>query len=366
MASSAALPSTGAMAILDKYATLNRHLDEARQETLEIQDRVDNATVWLEDTHQERAKITDDRGEAQHDTRQLQKELDQISRQHRQHIAALPHVDPRGTVSLRLIQEHRQEFLAQSRQFRRTVQRLRLTATELGLDMAAPHAWLELHGVHVQEDASGPAEELVSIDLLEEEWHQEAMEEDTNGRPHRHGGFLLTDDHGTSGDKQDLETERALDAYHHAWTKHAATTTMLENTRVASDKSQQRSRERLGRQDQLRAQLDRIQRDTSTLEEQLAELETDTQMALGMAKSFRQRAEQRAASRPQNPYAGRTPPSAPRTYPVATVSDDRQHPHFEGHHRRYVDRQFNTSVTLEVNDDSDDDILSFAPFQKKY
>ena len=388
------------MAILDKYATLNRHLDEARQETLDIQYRIDNAKQEMEDILQERDQMNNDRKETKHDTQQLQKQLDQLSQQQqyrRQHIGILSNVEgndndvdvgPRdasgdavdtggsGTVSLRWIQEHRQEFLDQSRQFRRTIQQLRLTASELGLDMAATHSWLDLHGVHdvvPLEDAvsseSPAADELdpVSTEILEEEWHREAMEVETNKR-HSHGGFLIKDGRTTSTDKQDLETEQALDAYHGAWTKHTAMTTILEHTRVATDKSQQRSRERVNRQDQLRAQLDRIQRDTRTLEEQLVELETDTQMAQGMAKSFRHRAEQRAASRPQNPYAGRrTPPPSvpPRTHPIfANVTDDRQHPHFEGHHRRYIDRQFNTSVTLEVNDDSDDEILSFAPFQK--
>ena len=249
--------------------------------------------------------------------------------------------------------QHRQEFLEHSRLFRRKIQRLRLIATQLGLEMATSNAWLETHGIHIEHESEIEQEQQddqLQLSKSEEgaEWHQEA----------------ITDHY----DQDDAQMEEALEAYRLAWTKQNAATITLQTVNQSHDKAHDRSQARQSRRHQLKVQLDRIQRDTTTLEQTLLELQQETQLAQGMTDGFRQRAEQKQNSRPNNPY---------------TRDCDQQ-----TSHRRYVDRQFKTSVgvmtkltndvidasffnqgmlqnqnmTIESDDDNDD-ILSFAPFQ---
>lgn len=366
--------NNGAMAILDKYTQLNRLLEEARHETLEKQDRIDHIHDQLHDIQQDRETMMKERRLAQQDTQQFHDNLDlnfgsslSFDRSHSHDttekiVINMPSLLPLIQRSLRLEimqqqhRQHRQEFLEHSRLFRRKVQRLRWTATQLGMEMAPLNAWLDTHDIHIEQESDMEQElqqqqdDKLQLSKSEEcaEWHQEATTEHY--------------------DHDDSQMKEALGAYQLAWTKHTAATSMLQNVNQSHEIAQHRSQARQSRQQQLKAQLDRIQRDTATLEHTLLELQQETQLAQGMSDGFRQRAEQKQNERPKNPY---------------TPACDQQ-----TSHRRYVDRQFKTSVgvltkpnndkigvssfhqgmfqsgnTTVESDDDNDDILSFAPFQ---
>ena len=364
--------TTSAMAILEKYAALNRFMDEARQETLDIHDRMDDTKTQIEDLiHLVRDNMNHEMQQAQLDKQRLCQEC-QVARANHKSLKDDPPKSSLYDTLPRMIREHRLEFIDQSKQFRRTLQRLRLTASDLGLDMAASQSWLEINGLSVEEEVYGNEQaeddqDDVATELLEAEWHQEAV------------GRLVEDSksHGThnKNDDDDVEMEQALEAYQHSWIKRATTAITFQTMDLEHEKAQERRRGRHTRQDQLRVQLERICRDTATLEERLLELQHDTRMVKGMEVGFRQRIEQDGARRPKNPYSSTHAPAPTTTIRPDPISDDRQHPHLVQRHRRYADRQFQTSVGVVVDrargvDDSDDevgaddDILSFTPFRK--
>lgn len=366
--------SAAAMNIMDKYQTLTRGIEEARRESNLLQEEKENLLRHVENLCDEREIMTSHLAQARTEAADLQRRIGDISNdddddsKNSSDITVARNLQQQQVDFLKEhIAQQRRDFCETSRTFRSTVKRLKLTSTECGLEMAVSHAFLQVHGVPVDEER----EDLVVVetqeydastrDALEQEWHNDALSDETM-TPYR----------------------RAFEARQDA--EHA-----YNDVVVARSEAMDRANKRHDKHVTLQGQLERIRGTVSDLEQELSQLQEDTSEIDAMTASYRQRAQQQqqqqrstvqhqvqqprtsapaaaASTRaPHNPYARRTD--------TRTVLE-RQHPHLAGRVR--LDRQFGASsvgiiggaevvhptTTIVEDDSSDDDIDDFVAFRR--
>ena len=398
--------------IMDKYQFLNRGIEDARRETSQLAESKEDMLRRAEQLRQDRETMMQRTARAQKEATQLQSKIQQtMSSQSLPSIplrapaatSATPVVTPETSSSehqyqqqrVAFLQEHaeqqRRDFCEESRTFRATVKRLKLTSTEFGLDTAMSHAFLQIHGVdvteekvaenHVRESHSIPSES-VSIDVLQDAWHDEAMA----------ATAVALDDNAIVMENFEHPHHPALRAYQLAFVARQVAEHAYNDSRIALGEAKDRAKLRAQKRTTLKSQLIRLRTTIQELEKELNDTQEQTRELEALTEMYRQRVQrvppretyqqqpltqqQRRGVPPSNPYTR----SNGCTTEAARQHDNRavqQHPHLVGRIR--MDRQFGgasisvdiggdhavatTSCTVE-DCDSDNDISDFVPFRR--
>lgn len=429
---SAAAANNASMSIMDKYQSLNRGIDEARRETSTLQDDTENYQMQLEALRDAcRTMEQEEIVAAQRESVELQQEITALQQQQQQSGAGrqsetahntnrkLDYAFQKRRVDFlqEYIAQQRRDFCEESRDFRLTMKRLKLSATASSetsssfLDTAVSHTFLEVNGVDViagdddEDDGDAKEDELptLSVEALEDEWHQEAMAAST----------VATSVEGNHGVSSAGAAVAAALSYKHAFIARRTAEQDYNNAMMAQTAASERSDKRKNKLDTLQGQLDRIRTTIGSLTHELTETHEQTTELQAMAEMYQQRAmqqqqqnqqqeriEQQArggvnnrvattTSRQQssqsvnnsgnrrgngrststnNPYANTNSSKNNRT------AVERQHPHLAGRIR--MDRQFGGASMggmhviggAEIaggNNDSDDDIDDFVAFGRR-
>jgi chromosome segregation ATPase len=394
---------------MDKYQFLNRGIENARRETSQLAESKEDMLRKAEQLRHDRETMMQRMTRAQTEATQLRLEIQQT-----QSLSLLPLRAPAATSTTSIVtpdtntaahqyqqqrvaflQEHaeqqRRDFCEESRTFRATVKRLKLTSTECGLDMAMSHAFLQIHGVDVTEEnvvENQPKEshllssELESNEVLQDAWHDEAMA--ATAAP--------LDDSAINTDNSDFPHHSASLAYQLAFVARQVAEHAYNDCRIALGEAKDRAKLRAQKRSILKSQLVRLRTTIQELEKELNDTQEQTRELEALTEMYRQRVQRvpprdtyqqqpltqqpRRGLLPSNPYTR----SNGCTTEAAGSHDDRavqQHPHLVGRIR--MDRQFGgasigvdiggahavatTSCTVE-DSDSDDDINDFVPFRR--
>ena len=389
--------------IMEKYQFLNRGIDDARRETSQLAESKEDMMRQAEQLRHDRETMLQRIARARQETTQLQRDIQQTMASQslvvRGSDATTTMLDTCAAERrqecqkqrVAFLREHadqqRRDFCEESRTFRASVKRLKLTSTECGLDTAMSHAFLQIHGVDVTEnDVDNPAEsqqsssESVSTELLQDKWHEEAMA----------AVAPLIDD--TNEENADGADHSALLAYQLAFVARRDAEHAYNDCRIALGEAKDRAALRAEKRTTLNSQLVRLRTTIHGLEKELNDTQEQTRELEALTEMYRQRVQrvpprentqhqpstqqQRRIVLPSNPYAH----ASSGTSEAARRHDNRavqQHPHLVGRIR--MDRQFGgasigvdiggdrvtatTSFTVE-DSDSDDDINDFVPFRR--
>ena len=376
--------SGGAISLLEKYATLNRGIDEARQEMAAIQDQIEECQSAIETKREERqamekelemnesssssSSITrkDKSGSTMVDDNNDDDDRSSLERMQaalRNKTRAQQRLDFRKRYQRQQLEE---EFLENARSFRNRCKRLRMQANEFDETVAA-HAFLEANGIHAPQQEGDNEEKEEERDVtsvteadnsLEDEWRFEAMSEA------RH-----------VDSEEDSEMSEANHSYRKAFEALQDTNKQLQSIQQRHQAAVKAQQMRLKRQKQLQVQLERIRADSKSLETELTDLQEQTKETKSMTESFRKRAMAKRKSQPStttttttpnttraatnNPYANRATNTrrrnqnnnndmaracAPHFRDTPQTARERQHPHLTGRRRR--DRQFDSSLGI--------------------
>lgn len=165
----------------------------------------------------------------------------------------------------------RQAFLDDSATFRQDCQRLRLTATVLGLEHAATQAHALVH-------QNGDTSLFDGLDSAAKVGSLRDREDDLESDP-------LTWVIREEEDDDELLQEQ-LERYSSEKDKLTRAQQLLEEAQTKKQAAQDQVMAKQGRQQQLQGQLDRICKDNAELELQLEELQRETEEAELLAASF--------------------------------------------------------------------------------
>ena len=241
----------GAIHLLEKYTALNRCMDDARSENARIQSEKETIRQEIERLEQERVDMEAQTVQARDESSTLHKDVQdalvkctELEKRHAQ--ALLEKMEARRQLDLAktLVEQQRQDFLEQSRDFRTTCKRMRLSASAVGEDMATSKAFLKRHNVSVN-------------------W---------------------SDNDGSEGG--DAELQQVL-SQHARWkAERDEAERALQDTQAREKLSAERASTRLERKNQLRAQLERVRRDNTEAENHLKDLDQQTREAREMAHNF--------------------------------------------------------------------------------
>lgn len=400
--------------IMDKYQFLNRGIEDARCEASQLAESKEDMLRQAEQLRQDRETMMQRTARAQEEATQFQLEIQQTMSS--QLLPSLPLgaiPDATSTTStvitsdtsstehqyqqqrVAFLQEHaeqqRRDFCEESRTFRATVKRLKLTSAECGLDTAMSHAFLHIHGVDVTEEDGAENQmresqslpsESGSTDALQDAWHDEAMA----------ATATTHNDNAISKEDSEYPHHSALIAYQVAFVARQVAEHAYNDSRIALGEAKDRARLRAQKRTTLKAQLIRLRTTIQELEKEHNDTQEQTRELEALTEMYRQRVQrvppretcqqqpltqqQRRGVLPSNPYTR----SSGCTTEVARQHDNRavqQHPHLVGRIR--MDRQFGgasigvdiggdqavppTSCTVE-DSDSDDDISDFVPFRR--
>ena len=415
--------------IMDKYQSLNRGIETARRETSQFQESKDCLREQVEQLQDDRIRMEQDVETARQESTRLQSEIQETMLQSSSNTSGATAADCGGTdyqdygdptrrveFSKTYAEQQRRNFCEESREFRATVKRLKLTSTECGLDDSVAHAFLQVHGrinaaildyddenkENVPPAAAATTAAPVSMEVLEDEWHKEAMSataataQNDDDTVYNQAPLLLL-----------LSYQRAYSARQTA--EHAFNDVMILRGNAA-----ERATKRSLKMESLHTQLVRIRKTIGDLDGDLAETQEQTRELEAIAESYQQRVVQRVPAvqhhqqaqhqqnqqnqqhqqhqqhqhqhqhqhqqqAPGQQHQQQTPgqqqrrsifppnPYAPRQSPAAV-----QHPHLAGRIR--MDRQFGASVGIAIggdrmdnnDDDSDDDeIGDFVAFRRR-
>eukprot|EP00546_Thalassionema_frauenfeldii_P014293 CAMPEP_0178914690 /NCGR_PEP_ID=MMETSP0786-20121207/11577_1 /TAXON_ID=186022 /ORGANISM="Thalassionema frauenfeldii, Strain CCMP 1798" /LENGTH=277 /DNA_ID=CAMNT_0020587649 /DNA_START=111 /DNA_END=944 /DNA_ORIENTATION=+ len=274
--------------------------------------------------------------------------------------------------------QQRRDFWEESRNFRSTIKRLKLTSTECGLDTAISHAFLEAHGIdveaeHVNEETHDAAS--LPTELLEEKWHEEAMTE------------LPASEEATRNLDYNHPMHQALLSYRRAFKEREEAEHDFNDARIMHKDASDRSLKRRLKQEKLRAQLKNIELANRDLEQEIKDLTEQTLETQALTESYQKRANEKQPEMsmstsngrsllPTNPYSKTRTSLTRQNYKTAI---ERQHPHLAGRIR--MDRQFGVaSIGISGGDEAlslgkvldgedssssdDDEISDFVAFRR--
>lgn len=376
-------PSDPAMAIMEKYASLKKGIDEARNETLRLQEEKENLLSQIEKLHADRSNMEKEEQVAQNEAVVLQEKIKLILKASSQYSSLSSDALIRRNCEERRVNfmnsymtQQRRDFWEESRNFRSTIKRLKLTSTECGLDTAISHAFLEAHGIdveaeHVNEETRDAAS--LPTELLEEKWHEEAMAE------------LPASEEETRNLDYNDPMYQALLSYRRAFKEREEAEHDFNDARIMHKEASDRSLKRRQKQEKLRAQLKSIESANRDLEQEIKDVKEQTLETQALTESYRKRANEKQPEistsngrslLPTNPYSKTQTSLTRQNYKTAV---ERQHPHLAGRIR--MDRQFGVASigisggdealslrkVLDEEDSSssdDDNISDFVAFRR--
>ena len=121
----------GAMSLLDKYATINASIEDARRRVASSRAEVVAINAKIEDLHESRAEMVQQTADANADVSKLTIELEKISSEQREKIAEKNRVERENKLAKCVcndtknrIENERVEFLDRCREFRASCKRI--------------------------------------------------------------------------------------------------------------------------------------------------------------------------------------------------------------------------------------------------
>jgi hypothetical protein len=374
--------SNAAMNIMEKYQSLNRDIEEARRQTTECLNYKESLELKAVQLTQEINNMKQDIEKSEQDVLYWQEKLQSALKSGGEdaHVESSSmslsttrqdHQNQQRSVAF--LEDHTEEqsrtFCEESRAFRTDIKRLYLASSECGLSSATRHAYLLIHGVAEAGDeymaALGKIDEAsdeTSKVQLEEEWHKEALAavaKATDDVPYHHAAMLCY--------------QRSFEAFQEA-------EKAFQERRKALEDCQQRASLRMQKKQSLQAQLARLRTTIQEMELELADIREQTKEIEAITKSYKQRIQHVPSVYNSTQENSCLPPSNPY---VRSLNQGRQTQHKEQQQfphlarRTRLDRRFggpsigltisNNPMSIEpcgANEDSDDDISDFVPFQR--
>jgi predicted nuclease with TOPRIM domain len=278
---SSSTPGDGAINLLEKYTTLNRSMDDARRENAKIQAEMESIRLEIEKLQSQRVEMKAPTKQAQDETASLHTRvndaLDEYNKLEQRHSQALLN----KTEACRQLQftksyidSSRLDFLQQSRDFRTTCKRMRLSASAVGEESATSMAFLEHHHVTV-------------------DWTNDTQDTTDNG-----------------------DLEQAIQAHAQCKQERDEAQRTLEAVRAREEAASIKSSSRESQKNKLLAQVERVRRETTDCEHQLRDLDQQTKEAREMAHNYEKDVNRRMSS---NSNRGRgLPPSYEAAPPSVT------------------------------------------------
>lgn len=251
MGSSSKTTGAGAINLLEKYTTLNRSMDDARRENSQIQAEKESIQLEIDKLQTQRVEMQEQTQQARDETgvlsTRVNEALDEYNKLEQRHAQALldkteAHRQLQFTKSF--IDSSRLEFLQQSRDFRTTCKRMRLSASSVGEESATCMAFLERHDVSV-------------------DWTNDIQDTMDNG-----------------------DLERAIQTHAQCLQERNDAQRTLAAVRAREEASSQKSQSRQSQKNKLLAQLERVRRETMDCENQLKDLDQQTKEAREMAHNY--------------------------------------------------------------------------------
>jgi hypothetical protein len=260
--------SNGAMALLQKFAALNNHIEEIRQQRNSVLREIDSVQQQLVDVGEDREKMcekTDEAGKSLIQLEQRTKDaLDsqlQVEKGHSEALLTNQVCARRLEAARQDTLESQQAFLERTRNFRHSCRRLQIRAQHMGIQHASLRAWIAAKG-----------ETISGTDLVGDQRHQ------TYGSRYRNSKFDIRDP-----DSWGLEVVQGDEELHELFLKYESKKSDLdlaqknrEIARIAWQEQLTNADTRRDRRTRLEEQLRRIEGDNDALESQMRELEWQT------------------------------------------------------------------------------------------
>jgi hypothetical protein len=264
--------SAVSMSVLEKYSSINRDIELARNERAQTE----SDTVAMQDSMrelaQQRSTLETDTVQAIEEAAVFHGRVDaanaeytNVEQEHTQAFLAKDRAQQEQSCLQQCLAENRQGFLEQSREFRSNCKRMRLRASALGLDHASIRAFSivnDMDGFIYDELDHPPA--LTDVD-----------EEDAEGDP---GGWVVEDD--------DEEMQGHLLLYRNQQQAFETATQHFEECKTRKENELHKASSRKDRKDKLQAQVDKIQKVNMDLEAEILEQESLAQEIKLMRDSY--------------------------------------------------------------------------------
>eukprot|EP00547_Thalassionema_nitzschioides_P003555 CAMPEP_0194206850 /NCGR_PEP_ID=MMETSP0156-20130528/5770_1 /TAXON_ID=33649 /ORGANISM="Thalassionema nitzschioides, Strain L26-B" /LENGTH=371 /DNA_ID=CAMNT_0038933479 /DNA_START=112 /DNA_END=1227 /DNA_ORIENTATION=- len=370
------------MAIMEKYSSLQKGIDESRNEILKLQEEKENLLSQVEQLHADRSKMEKEEQVARDEAAMLQERTKSILKDGCHSFSSSSDTLMKRNQEQRRVNfiksyttQYRRDFWEESRNFRSAIKRLKLTTSECGLDKAISHSFLEANGISVESELVNSENQHVAAlpaELLEENWHKEAMREIPASEEEE---FDYSD-----------PMNQALLAYRREFYEREKAEISLNEAMILHRETNGRSLKRRQKKDKLRAQLQSVQQATKELEQELKDIEEQTLETQALTESYRKRATAQTpllSTSDGRPHVPKNPYSKSQNFHSTSQNHrtaiERQHPHLAGRIR--MDRQFgvasigifcgddilptgNTIDTECASSSDDDDISDFVPFRR--
>lgn len=247
-AAAASRPGGGAMSLLDKYASINASIEDARRRVAEVRSNLDECNQNIQSLVEERSGMEAETEQAKKDMSRLKAELKEAEKMHQTKLAEKERVEKDQRLAKseydkmnRFIEDERMEFLERCREFRSSVKRLRVASSILVLEGGGAAG-------HNDNDNMPDDKDL---------WRR-LQDEDFSIV----GGT-------TSKDTKDVEVELAELKYRESRKEFIETEAALNDVRTKHNDALNRSNARNQRLTQQRAQLQRHRKEVEDLEREI-------------------------------------------------------------------------------------------------
>jgi hypothetical protein len=264
--------SAVSMSVLEKYSSINRDIELARNERGQIESDTVAAQEQMRELAQQRSTLETDTIQAVEEAAVFHGRVDvayaeytHVEQEHTQAFLAKDRAQQEQTCLQQCLAENRQGFLEQSREFRSNCKRMRLRASALGLDHASIRAFSivnDMDGYIYDELDHPPA-------LAEED------DDDTEGDP---GDWVVEAD--------DEEMQAHLLLYRKEQQAFETATQHFEECKRRKESELHKASSRKDRKDKLKAQVDKIQKVNMDLETEIQEQESLAQEIKLMRDSY--------------------------------------------------------------------------------
>ena len=133
--------TSGAMSLMDKYASINSNIEDARRRVASTRANVDAMNLKIQHLRENRAEMIDQTNDANAEASKLKAELEKYAEEQRAKIAEKNRVERENNIAKcgyndtkNLIDKERREFLERCREFRTSCRKNRAAASILVLD----------------------------------------------------------------------------------------------------------------------------------------------------------------------------------------------------------------------------------------
>jgi len=269
----------GAMSLLDKYASINAGIEDARRKVAATRGALDSINAKIEDLRDNRSEARQEIVVANTDASKLKIELEKITTEYHEKIAEKNRMEKENNMvkslynnTKRRIENERDEFLDRCREFRASCGRVRAAASILVLE----------GGVGGKENNDFDARESTDEIDLWRRLEEEIMSDGEEGEEADERGNARKREHR----KIDFEMEAAEKEEKESRQNHIEVECGLHKTRCDYEAARARSSARRTKLAQMRAQLERHRSEVEELEKEINEAKDEVVEANQLANTF--------------------------------------------------------------------------------